>query len=640
MKRHLNLEWKNFLRISLIPLVSLLALLIAVTSFANGGLYSLDADHGFFQLQETRKVEAPGLVERGGQKFSDQPGQLRPLEYYRWVYQVAPIVYLQDLGSDIDAGFSQLILAKEEEALSKLSFSREDLSQDAAKRAQYETELAERFLEDMRGGAPGPYQEKIWDWYRNEVNYEKSRSEILTSLGTTEGQIAWLVRYLARKKAEQQTAQASQNFERTRQGCVSTFASLTSTPRALQARCQEMRAAETQFNQAFQEAQQTETQKLEADAALLAQELATPAVQEALAAYKKSLEDSPVFRPEIQARILAAPNHSLIDVETARLQAAEMDSRRDSPIPTFSTVGFDGYAIINADIDAVLAAYQFRNGRSTEADALNLRFTQVYPMDGLFNYRREESLAVDHLWGPGAFYNISIKQAPSITFVDPILDAYAVLVRGNREAGYDVLFQLLGRGCPVSIRDSASGEIRTDAPRPLDGEGDLDAVCRSGTRSNFTMLILRPLPDGKTAYKISGRFVGQSYSSHPNGVSSIGFSPSRFQTGQMEFIQQALTIDASRKRLQQASQRGLTVRRLDSATTAHFLNRGQVQHLPNPESRNARQHFPILPQQGFYEVLGERAANEPQFFQVLPERGSLLYRDGVSMMNYPIKNLR
>jgi hypothetical protein len=604
-------------------LVILFFSIFAINSFA-----ALHPTGGYYELG-TKLIPAPAADR------ADKLGEFNELEFYRWTYQVSPIVTNADQAQSLLEGL-------EEDALSTAETSREGLASDPAKKAAFETELRRLLLEELKGSTPGPYQPAIWSWYQREIAYEKTHSTQVAALESEKR--PWMANHLANQKFTAENAAVIRRQAEARQASIT---SSRSSKNAEQAGVEWDRANA----EAIRDLATRRTQFVQAEAAKLLQDAALASAQDwasAETAHQAALNElkaTPFMRPEIYRRVmeLKEPQRAAdqaqrpseascrtgncpvddyaiyIDVETALNNMLDIEEQ-NSDLPKKSTVGFDGYSIIDASVESVFSAFMFRNGLPARAGELNLPNTATFPVDDLFSYRRETSQVTTAIWGANSYFNKSLKQRPlgrlGASFIEPLSDSYVVLVRGNAREGYDILFQFLGKSC-------------------FPDEGQNIAQCRTPTKSNFSILILRPVGEKKTSFRMSGRYMGQSYKIiddtaglvSQTGTSTIGFSREKFLKGQFEFNQVAKRMDVALSRIAG----GRDVKRISSRGTGHFFEETRLQQL-DPSTQPSARLFPIVEQQNFYLVDGD-------LVQLIEDRGSRAF-DGSAMQLFPIRNIR
>lgn len=164
-----------------------------------------------------------------------------------------------------------------------------------------------------------------------------------------------------------------------------------------------------------------------------------------------------------------------------------------------NTVGAEVYSEMDGTVAQVLETMLFRWGKPVGAAE-----GKTYPPGGQFA-RRIDYFAPNPNWGTGAYASLSLRKDGGI--VKDIADRYIMLIRGNEKDGYDVFMSYV---------------------RP--GGNTLTKQC-------MAIAIIRPLPNGKTSYKLSTRFQGQSYKVLGNvkiGRAQIGFNIAKVRAIQEE----------------------------------------------------------------------------------------------------------
>ncbi len=189
---------------------------------------------------------------------------------------------------------------------------------------------------------------------------------------------------------------------------------------------------------------------------------------------------------------------------------AETISLEDSgEIAESVTIGLESYGVVDAPIRTVLETVLFRSGKP-----VGQKEGTTYPVNSIFNSRRE---TIRERWGADSYYITNRKTGGGL--VRDQNDSYSMLVRGTPEKGIVVLSSFL-------------------AP-----------VGPSETKSSLTIVRLKLLPNGKTDYRISSRFMGQSYGffGKENGRANFGFNVSRIRAGQLEFYGQVRELKETGK---------------------------------------------------------------------------------------------
>jgi hypothetical protein len=120
--------------------------------------------------------------------------------------------------------------------------------------------------------------------------------------------------------------------------------------------------------------------------------------------------------------------------------------------------------------------------------------------------RRIEYFAPLPEMGPGAYANMTMRKDGGI--IKNIFDRYVLLVRGDKEHGFTVVMQYV---------------------KP---------ALKTQTQQVFAIALLTPLANGKTAYRISTRYQGQSYKVLGNisiGRAQIGFNKAKIKNVALEY---------------------------------------------------------------------------------------------------------
>jgi hypothetical protein len=186
-------------------------------------------------------------------------------------------------------------------------------------------------------------------------------------------------------------------------------------------------------------------------------------------------------------------------IVTVQRPLAETDQLEASgEIEEARTIGFETYGEIDASVELVLETLLFRSGKP-----VGLREGTTYPIDSIFGSRRE---TIRERWGASNYFITNQKTGGG--FVRDQNDSYSTLVRGNAQEGFVILSSFFA---PIGPTE---------------------------TQSALTFVRLRPLPGGKTDYRTSARFVGQSYGMFGKnaGRASFGFNATRIRQGQIEFF--------------------------------------------------------------------------------------------------------
>jgi hypothetical protein len=212
-----------------------------------------------------------------------------------------------------------------------------------------------------------------------------------------------------------------------------------------------------------------------------------------LFAWNEAQEKTP-----LPAEVARDPQRLFVSVQRPLAETIRLEDSGE--IEESVTLGLESYGQLNAPVSVVLETVLFRSGKpvgKTEGT--------TYPHDSIFGFRQE---SLRERWGQGAYYVTNKKTGGGI--VRDQNDSYTMLVRGNAERGYLVLSSFLA---PVGATE---------------------------TKSALTIVRLVPLPGGRTDYRISSRFMGQSYGffGKEAGRANFGFNVTRIRQGQLEFYAQ------------------------------------------------------------------------------------------------------
>ena len=175
-----------------------------------------------------------------------------------------------------------------------------------------------------------------------------------------------------------------------------------------------------------------------------------------------------------------------------------IDAEEAGEVEAGITYGFETYGIIDASVDLALETILFRWGKPIGA-----RGGVTYPVDTVFSFREEKATP---MWGPGGYRTESTMRGGGIAKDQN--DLSSLLVRGNSSSGYLLVGNFFG-------------------PNP-----------KSPTTSSMSIMFLRPTADGKTDFRVSGRYTGQSYKAFglDFGRKNYGFNPVRVRNGQKDFF--------------------------------------------------------------------------------------------------------
>lgn len=188
-----------------------------------------------------------------------------------------------------------------------------------------------------------------------------------------------------------------------------------------------------------------------------------------------------------------------IYVNVKRPLEETIDLENSGEITEGNTIGAEVYAEQAGTVAQALDTMLFRWGKPVRAWE-----GRTYPPGGQFQ-KRVDYFAPNPEWGPQAFASLTLRRNGGL--IQDLFDRYIVLIRGDDRRGFDVLMQYLKPGGTTP------------------------------TEKCIAIAIIRPLSDGKVAYKISTRFQGQSYKVLGNvqiGRDQIGFNASKVRAVQVE----------------------------------------------------------------------------------------------------------
>jgi hypothetical protein len=196
------------------------------------------------------------------------------------------------------------------------------------------------------------------------------------------------------------------------------------------------------------------------------------------------------------------PEHLFVTVERPLQETIEAEEMGD--VEKGVTYGLETYAVIDAPVDTVLETILFRWGKPVGAVS-----GVTYPVDSVFSFREEK---LEPFWGERS-YRCETKMRGGGVAKDQN-DISSLLVRGNAEEGYILVGNFFG----------PNGS--------------------SPSTSSLSIMLLRPLEDGRTEYRVSGRYTGQSYSFFgiEFGRKNYGFNATRIRAGQKEFFAQVAEL--------------------------------------------------------------------------------------------------
>jgi hypothetical protein len=203
-------------------------------------------------------------------------------------------------------------------------------------------------------------------------------------------------------------------------------------------------------------------------------------------------------RASLPREVYEDPGRIFVNVDRPLKQTIELEKSGD--IQEGNTVGAEVYAEFDSTVEEALEAMLFSWGKPVGQTS-----GYTYPAASPFA-RRVDYFAPLLDLGPGAYANLNLRRDGGI--IKDLADRYLLLVRGNSQEGYTVVMQFI---------------------RP---------ALQTSTEQVFAMAILRPLPGGKTSYRISTRFQGQSYKVLGNvsiGRAQIGFNKAKVRAVAEEY---------------------------------------------------------------------------------------------------------
>lgn len=189
------------------------------------------------------------------------------------------------------------------------------------------------------------------------------------------------------------------------------------------------------------------------------------------------------------------PDQLVISIDKPLQDAIEAEANGD--IERGVTYGLETYGKLNAPLAVVLETILFRWGKPIGATS-----GVTYPFDIVFGFR-QETLAPH--WGPTAFRTETVMKSGGVAKDQN--DVNSLVMRGSPSTGYDFVGSYFG-------------------PKG-----------KTATTSSISMIWIRPTEDGKTEYRVSGRYTGQSYAIFgiDFGRRNYGFNVTKIRQGQKDF---------------------------------------------------------------------------------------------------------
>lgn len=202
------------------------------------------------------------------------------------------------------------------------------------------------------------------------------------------------------------------------------------------------------------------------------------------------------LRTALPAPVNSDPDKLHVAVERPMRETIALEASGD--IEEGNTIGFEAYAIIPAPIGTVLEAKLFTWGKPVgRAEG------ETWPFDSVFS-RKHDTIRAK--WGAGNYYSTSDTSGGGI--VKNLHDDYTLLVRGSDAEGYTLYAGFF------AARES------------------------SPTTSHISIVMLKPLPGGRTEFRQSVRQQGQSYKIFgiDYGRRNFGFNAAKVREGQKQFF--------------------------------------------------------------------------------------------------------
>ena len=176
----------------------------------------------------------------------------------------------------------------------------------------------------------------------------------------------------------------------------------------------------------------------------------------------------------LPAQVAADPEKLFVSVDRPLAEAVKAEGAGD--VEEGTSYGLETYAIIDAPVATVLETILFRWGKPVGQPA-----GITHPFDTVFGFREEKATPE---WGPGSFKTITQKKNGGIA--SDMNDSFSLLVRGNPQQGFVIA-------------------------------GSFLAPTGATTTSSFiTMIVIRPMADGKTEYRVAGLLTARTI---PSSVS-------------------------------------------------------------------------------------------------------------------------
>ncbi len=189
------------------------------------------------------------------------------------------------------------------------------------------------------------------------------------------------------------------------------------------------------------------------------------------------------------------PDQLVVSIDKPLQDAIEAETNGD--IEKGVTYGLETYGKLDAPLAVVLETILFRWGKPVGAAS-----GVTYPFDIVFGFRQETLVP---FWGPTAFRTETLLKSGGVAKDQN--DVNSLVMRGNPSTGYDIVGSIFG----------PNG--------------------KTATTSSISMIWIRPTEEGKTEYRVSGRYTGQSYAIFgiDFGRRNYGFNVAKIRQGQKDF---------------------------------------------------------------------------------------------------------
>jgi hypothetical protein len=210
----------------------------------------------------------------------------------------------------------------------------------------------------------------------------------------------------------------------------------------------------------------------------------------------------------LPAEVQKDPEKIFVNVEGPKAETIALENSGE--IEPYVAAGAEVYAELQGTVDQALEAELNLWGKPVGQSE-----GRTKPAPAPFG-KRVDYLAPNPLWGSGVFASLEIRKNGGI--INDLSDRYFVLVRGDSQKGYDIAMQFIG------------------------------VVGESATSNVFAIAIIRPLPNGKSSFKISSRYQGQSYRILGEvGRNTIGFSSSKVRGLQKNYMDTIVELRSTGK---------------------------------------------------------------------------------------------